>query len=313
MSKKHLVILFLLSVALNVVGLIILFKNTKLVQEELSFRAREQKYPLLSKRILQDFPQDVLINFLPLRNELHAIADPYSSSFGFYFEYLPTGSSIGNNQNTEFYAASLFKVPVIMGYYHKKERTGEGDKIVTIQKSEIDKEFGDLWKKGAGAKISLDEAVKLALEDSDNTAAKVIADQVDDVDFQPVYQGLDINLTTGSKGALVTANNYGSVIKAIYFAAVISKDDSEKMLEYLAHSKYNDKLPSVIPGNIPVSHKIGNFVDQKMKKSDFTDCGIVYYPRRPYLLCMVSETDENTARDRMQTVSKAIYDYISSR
>ena len=62
-------------------------------------------YPLLSKRIFIDNPNDSLINFYPLRTHLREIVAPWDKTFAFYFEYLPTGMSIGVNEKIDFDAA----------------------------------------------------------------------------------------------------------------------------------------------------------------------------------------------------------------
>ncbi len=66
------------------------------------------------------------------------------------------------------------------------------DPTVAIQPKELNSRFGDLYKKGAGYKINLGDAVKLALQQSDNTASLILADQISEDDFQFVYDGLDI-------------------------------------------------------------------------------------------------------------------------
>lgn len=272
------------------------------------------KYPLLSRRILLDFKQDVLINFLSLRKQIQDQVAGYGDTFGVYFEYLPTGSSINVSGSLEFHAASLFKLPVTMAYVRSQERLGlTSDPKITIKASEIDKEFGDLWKKGVGYKLKMSEVVRLALENSDNTAAKVIADNVTDDDFSQVYQNLDINLQTDNHGAILTAKNYTSILKALYFSSVLDREDSEKILEMLTKTKFSDRLVAGITADVVVAHKIGNFIDTKDKMEAFTDCGIVYLPKRPYSLCMVSKTNEQTAKERMQILSKSVYDYVSSQ
>ncbi len=127
--------------------------------------------PLIAKRVFVDNPNDVLINFISLRKSLKEVIEPYGDTFGFYFEYLPTGISIGINDRKEFSPHSFIKVPIAMAYYHYQERTkADKDIEVEVQEKDLDKECGDLWKKGTGYKISLDEAVKLAMIESDNTA-----------------------------------------------------------------------------------------------------------------------------------------------
>jgi beta-lactamase class A len=312
-KKLFLIIsILVLSVILNAAGAFYLWTNNS-SQSNQTFEQLQIKYPLISKRILQDPPIDILINFLALRNNLKTETDPFGTSFGMYFEYLPTGTSIGVNSTDEFHAASLFKTPIVMAYYHTRERLGKtDDPIITLKPEDLDSQFGNLWQKGAGYQLKASEAVRLALEESDNTAAKSLVPYVGSVDFEAVYQGLDIDLTVDKDGAVLTPKSYASIFKALYFSSVLSKDSSQEILNYLAHSKFPDKLAAGVPSNITIAHKIGDFVEKNGNGEAFMDCGIVYIPRRPYLLCMVSKTDEQTARERMQDISKMIYDFVSS-
>lgn len=304
----------LLTITLLLVILITFVYHLSLLRdkEANSLSAKVALYPHISVRALRENPNDLLLNFLPLRNNLRTEIAPWGDSFGMYFEYLPTGTSVNINGNNEFYAASLFKTPVVMALYHTRERLGKNDDpVVALKPENLDEKFGNLWKKGAGYKIKQSELVKLALEESDNTAIKSLFPFIGSVDFEDVYQGLDINLDTNSKGAILSAKSYSSIFKALYFAAVISVDHSELILNHLSKTIFPDKLVAGVPSGIEVAHKIGNFIDSDGNEA-FTDCGIVYKPKRPYLLCMVSRTDEQTARVRMQDISKMIYDYLSS-
>lgn len=313
--KYKLLALVILGISLcaNVVIGFIVARQDSMVQSVLGVEDQEKKYPYLSKRILREFPQDVLINFLELRQQLQIETDPYGDTFGLYFEYLPTGTSIAINANTEFYGASLIKVPLVMGYYHMRERTKlQGDPLLEIQKEQINKEFGDLWKKGAGYKIRASEAVKLALIESDNTAVNLLIPFITTEDFDKVYESLDIDFRTDPNGAVISAKNYASILKALYFSSVLSKESSQEILDMLTKTKFPDKLQAGVPQNITVAHKIGDFVG-KNGEVGYRDCGIVYIPKRPYLLCMFSKTDEQTARERMQAVSVQVYRYVQEK
>jgi beta-lactamase class A len=305
--RPVLLILLAVSIFANILLFVLWQNNGKQSLDQL-----QKKYPFIAKRVLIDEWVDhsvVLTNFLPLRQQLHKEIDPYEDTFAFYFEYLPTGTSIGINEDSEFTAASLLKVPVVMAYYHKKEAMGtQTDPMVTIQEKELNKKFGDLYKKGAGAQINLDDAVHLALQESDNTASLILADQISDDDFKYVYEGLDIPLALKGDSPIVTAIQYTSVIKSLYFGSILNKDDSEKLLEILTKTKLNDMLPTGISKDVPVAHKIG-LIDKQI----YQDCGIVYVPQRPYALCMISKSKRKEARNRMSKVSKMIYDYVSSQ
>jgi beta-lactamase class A len=311
LSTKKIILLAVLLVSL--VGNIVFIYLWQTASEEKNrFSQLEQTHPLLSKRILADFPQDILINFLPLRSKLQQTTKPYGDSFALYFEYLPTGTSIGINEKSEFIAASLFKLPIVMAYYRHKERLkDEHDPTVVLSSDMLDSRFGDLWQKGEGYSINLGDAVELALKESDNTAVRALVPELSKTDFDSVYEGLDIDLKINNDGAVMTAKHYGSILKALYFSAVLTKDHSQEILDYLTDTKFTDKLPAGIPEGVPVAHKIG--VIEEPEYEAYMDCGIVYVPRRPYLLCMISKSDNQTARERMKLISKTIYEHVSKQ
>jgi beta-lactamase class A len=250
---------------------------------------------------------DIVVNFLPLRTNIQKTVAPYGNSFAIYFEYLPTGTTIGVNEDHDFTAESLLKVPVVMAYYHKKERLGiKKDSTVKILPSELNSKFGDLYKKGAGYRINLADAVKLALQKSDNTASLIVADQISESDFQFVYDGLDIPEMVMGNTPIITAQEYSSVLKALYFGSVLDPTDSEDILSLLTQTDFSNMLPSGVPKGIPVAHKIG-LVNGQI----YEDCGIVYLPQRPYSLCMVSKSNSKTAQERMHMLSAMVYQYVS--
>lgn len=268
----------------------------------------KKEYSMLAKRIFVDNPTDILVNFIPLRKKLHQIVQPWGETFSFYFEYLPTGTSIGVNEKTEFEIASLVKIPTALAYYRKEERAGLGfgDKIVTIEEKHLDKGYGDLWEKGAGFQISIDDAMHRMLALSDNTAANVIADTIPQEDFTSVFDGLDITMNDKAGVLVISTKGYASILKALYFAGIVSKENSQKILDILTKTPFNDKLRAGVPENILVSHKIGIYGDI------FQDCGIIYEPNRPYLLCMYSHSTEKVAAERMRNISTEVYSFVHS-
>lgn len=267
-----------------------------------------EQYPLLAKRILIENPNDIIIAFNPLRKKIREKTETWGESFALYFEYLPTGVSIGVNEKLEFSPRSLIKVPIVMALYRYQERVGLAiDGELEIKSSQLDNRFGDLWKRGAGAKISLQDAVTLALTESDNTAANILSDAIPLVDYKEIYEGLDINFPEDNTELKLSAKQYASVLKALYFSSLLSKENSQKILGLLTHTVFTDKLSFPISKDILVAHKVGNLADEL-----FQDCGIIYLPQRQYLLCMISQSTESEARSRMQLISREIFNYLQS-
>lgn len=268
-------------------------------------------FPLLSPRIFAINQNDILINFIPLRNKLTDYMNKKGNAYGLYFEYLPSGNSIGVNEKRQYVFASLLKVPLVMGVYHRIEQ-GKiyPTQVLTIRKENLDPYFGELWKQGVGAQITLIDAIRLTLTKSDNTAKSLLFYAVPAGTIEDVFDALDIPKSLDGNQTVVTPKNYSSILKSLYLASYDNKKDSNEILNFMTQSNFDDKIAFPIPDNIKVAHKIGVYEPTDVQNSIYTDCGIIYYPKRPYLLCAMAQSDEPSARAFMIDVSKIIYDYI---
>lgn len=275
----------------------------------------EYKFKFLSPRIFATNQNDMLVNFVRLRSSLREIVQDASPSgqIGLYFEYLPSGVSIGLNEKDEFVLASLLKVPLVMGVYKEKE-AGRLDmnEVLTLKQENIDKNFGDLWEKGPGAQISVKDAVQLVLTESDNTAKSVLFGRLPGGSIEDVFDALDIPKDLEQNMAVVTPKNYSSVLRSLYLSSYLDRSDSNEILDLLSRSKFTDKLRAGVPENVKVAHKIGVY-SPNTPDSVHTDCGIVYLPLRPYILCLMIKGSEDSAREYFKRISEATYTYVNSQ
>lgn len=313
MKKINIIIFFiLLALVLLNIKLITDSLQTSNQQGSSDLDSLQKKYPFVATRVLVDDTKDRLINFIPLRKALRDEVVGYEDNFSIYFEYLPTGVSIGINERTEFDSASLIKVPVAMAFLNAYRKAGlDINEKVRITKDELDDKFGDLWKRGEGAEISLKEALSLLLTESDNTAYKILNNRLTLRDHLEVYEKLDIEIgVDNNRQVILTTKGYSSILKALYFSSLLEKEDSEYILELLTQSIHKDKLPAPIPKEIPIAHKIGVYTDET--NALYQDCGIVYVPRRPYILCMASLSTDAEATARMNKISEIVYRYVTT-
>jgi hypothetical protein len=66
--------------------------------------------------------------------------------------------------------------------------------------------------------------------------------------------------------------------------------------------------------NIPVAHKFGERTGFAGGVKQLHDCGIVYYPKNPYLLCIMTRgTDFTKLESTIAAVSKMVYQEFDSR
>lgn len=271
-------------------------------------------FDYISPRVLVSNKNDTIINLLPLREALNDyVHNKTTSKVGVYFEYLPSGNSIGVNEKDQYRVSSLVKVPNAMAIYKKIEQGKlKLDQEVEIQSEDLDKKFGDLWRKGAGSKISVKEALNLSLVESDNTANNVLLSLLSDKDLIDIYDSLDIPVEGEGDVFLISPKNYSSVFRNLYLASYLDQKYSNEVLEILTKSTFTDELARYIPRDIKIAHKIGEFVTSK--DNIHHDCGIVYVPKRPYMLCLMVQgnSNDNSIQDYISAVSKLVFDYISN-
>lgn len=309
--KKFLLPIIIGSVAVNILlaSALILYKENREPEPD------QKHYPLLAKRIFLENPNDILLNFTDLRARLNEYIKNQSHPIGIFFEYLPTGTSIGINQNGQFITASLLKIPIAMAAY-KQISNGkiERNQLLTIKENHIDPFFGEGHKRKIGSQISMEEALHDMIVLSDNTAKNAILEQLSFGSLIDIADSLDIPLSKDNLFDTITPKNYSSILRSLYFAAYLSYEDSEKLLKLLTETPFKDKLSAGVPDNIPIAHKIGVFeIDGKEDQNVFSDCGIVYIPNRAYILCVMTASDEKSAQQSMSAISKMIYDYIINK
>lgn len=266
-------------------------------------------YPYLSKRIFMENQNDILINLLPLREALREYIGGLPDNVGVYFEYLPSGNSIGVNEKMEVEIASLIKIPMVMLAYREfeKGRANKSD-VLTIKEENLDSNFGNLWQKGAGTQLTVEEAIRLALVESDNTAANMLLSIASEESINEVFDSLDIETTKGGKLLTISPKSYSSIFRSLYLSSYLKRESSNEILEVLTRTIFNEQIVAGVPSTVKVAHKIGVF----QSTNTHSDCGIVFAPRRPYLLCIMTEADKKKANEYMRHISKMIYGYVAA-
>ncbi len=82
---------------------------------------------------------------------------------------------------------------------------------------------------------------------------------------------------------------------------------SSRALELLTKTAFNDGLRAGVPENIEVAHKFGERILPN-NIQQLHDCGIVYIPNKPYLLCIMTRgKDMHTLQGVIEEISSSVY------
>ncbi|MCW1949383.1 MAG: class A beta-lactamase-related serine hydrolase [Candidatus Shapirobacteria bacterium] len=237
-----------------------------------------------------------------------------------YFRDLNNGPWIGINEKTYFAPASLIKVPILITYFKK----AEGQPALLEKKIPIIiNSSGDLIQNikpsvsfTPNQEYTIQELIEKMIIESDNDAYNTLSQNLSGEEFIKVYQDLDIDISkafTDPNGNIITVKDYASFYRILFNASYLNQDMSEKALSILSQTKYKDALVAGVPKNISVAHKFGERKFLDTGETQFHDCGIVYMPKKPYLLCIMTRGgDIQKSSQVIKNISQKVYQSLSS-
>ncbi len=217
------------------------------------------------------------------------------SEIAVYFRDLNNGPWFGIDEQNTFSPASLLKVPLAIAYYKLAEADSSLlDKQYTFKESyEVPNVIQSVLPSDGlklGQAYTVRELIYRMLKYSDNQAYAVLVENIDFKDLIHVYKDFGIDLSgSGDTEEIVSVQSYSAFFRILYNASYLNKTDSEILLSILSESSFRSALVAAVPENILVSHKFGERGVQDSSDRQFSDCGIVYYPSNPYLICVMTK------------------------
>ncbi len=244
-----------------------------------------------------------------LRDELGQIAEAYPGRYGVVVSDPSSGETLSMDPDGRFLAASLNKLPVLMALY-RSAAAGEVDldAEITMQASDVQAYgTGTLFTKPVGFTMTLRECAEYLIKESDNTAWKMLDRYLGREYIRSELYRVGARSTEYWLPNTTTPNDVLIMLKKIADPSYTSPELSSEMLDTMTNTVFEDRLPQPLPEGTKVSHKIGSY------GSTFGDAGVVFPKgsRRTqdayFIVVLVSDTGEGTARAAMQEMSLATY------
>ncbi len=111
----------------------------------------------------------------------------------------------------------------------------------------------------------------------------------------------------------ITVREYSSLFRQLYNASYLSPKMSEEALKLLTRTKFTSGLVAGVPSGVKIAHKFGE-LGLPNGQRQLHDCGIIYYPGNPYLLCVMTKgSDSNMLAAIIQSISARVYKEVDSR
>lgn len=239
-----------------------------------------------------------------MRDDILSFLKERKGEYSVYYKDLLNDETFSIDSNSVITAASINKLPIVSYLYHlaAKDEIDLHDTVI-IQEGDIQNYgTGSIRYQKPGQQYSLQALAKLALKESDNTAAHVLTIRLGEDNIQAYAYQMGMG-STNMVDNETSARDVGRLLEMLYKNEITSKSLTLELLEYMEDTEFEDRIPLFLPKDLHVYHKTGdgiNFIH---------DAGIISDGKKPYILVVLSSniTNEKEAKETIGKIAQIIY------
>ncbi len=262
--------------------------------------------------------------FKPLQDKVDAYVSSQKklgniSSASVYFRDLKAGRWMIVNPIEQYSPASLLKVPIMIAIFKQAESNPKFLNKTIYYDSSEDLNAMETFKPQYAIKpkqsYTVRDLLHYMIAYSDNNALRLLGQNLNQNFLNEVYN--DLSLTTPSNDPNVSSmsvSDYSYFFRILYNATYLTRENSEEALKLLLEPDFSEGLKKGVPPDVEVAQKFGErtiYTDDaqtQVEEKELHDCGIVYYPSNPYLLCVMTRgTDFTQLSTVIQNITRMSY------
>jgi len=221
--------------------------------------------------------------------------DATDIEFSVYFRDLNNGPWLSYNSINMFDGASLLKVPVMIAYLKAAETNPE---LLNMEVTYLDSFTEEAGYDPAfdqnlkiGNKYTIKQLIEIMIKKSDNTAKNILQLNAQKLNITPdietTYEFLGLLKEDASNTNIISIEQYAGIFKILYNAEFLNGEMSNKALEIMSQTDYNNGLTKYKNPDLTISHKYGVRFFEGDQIHQVHDCGIIY-KNNPYILCIMT-------------------------
>lgn len=219
------------------------------------------------------------------------------------------------NPQITYHPASLLKLPELITYLHMAEKDQhllDREYLFAKPEDDLPKQYYSAKTLQPGHTYSIKELFHFMIAYSDNNANMELLKHMDFDVFNKVFT--DMGLVAPDmhdQNYKMSVKEYSKFLEVLYNAAYLNMSSSEYATELLADASFKDGIVKLIPDNVKVAHKMGEWGDGQ--SVELHDCGIVYLNNSPYLITVMTRgTDMVKLAEIISNISKMTYESLSA-
>lgn len=258
-----------------------------------------------------------------LKQKINAFIDGQKSkgnanSVTVYLKSLNSGEWLTVNPEVKYSAASIIKVPHMIGLMRQAQK----NLASMYQEIEFKKAHSDAIPEildeeiVVGEKYTILDLIRRMIVYSDNQAAGLLFSTVAGED--KIWGRLFFELGMANMQEVMNTENsiraeeVALFFNILYNSTYLNRDLSELSLEILAHSRFKQGIRAGVDESIIVASKFGE--RKYYDVAQLHDVGIVYYDENPYLLCIMTRGDDyEKLKLSLSGISEIVFQNMKAR
>lgn len=237
------------------------------------------------------------------------------SHAGVFVYDLTTDRALGVDADALFVPASVAKVPLLMALL----RMGESDHEILTRPVFYPEWMRDNERQNIrpGAQVTpgrtwtMGQLAEAMIVESDNNATRLLREELEQPLVERVYLDLgweeQETYVAGRAERTTSPRVVGRTFQVLYNATYLGDGTSDLALRLLSRVTMRDGIVAGVPPGVTVAHKFGEWSHSTEDGSivgQFHDCGIVYRPDRPYVLCVMTRGETYFQRPLIEVVAE---------
>ena len=238
---------------------------------------------------------------------VEAALDGLDGGFSVIVHNLADGRYAAINPNATYYAASLFKAPVLLETYRQRD-LGVIDFTteLTVDEEVTQYDLGTLEYLGIeeGDMVLLGDAVEAMIVVSDTALANLVLGEVGSANVDATLGEVGATtMSVSTRDLPTTAADMYAVLSAIAAGDGVSEESRQEMLNLMAQEWFHSGVIVGIPAGTSYAHKTGSFTDATH------DVAVVDGPAGPYIIVVL--TDRSYQWEPIAAVSAAVWEHFA--
>lgn len=234
-----------------------------------------------------------------------------------YLRTMNSGRWFDLNGDEKFSPASMLKIVTMMAYFRLAEIDPNILSHHLVFNEPVDRTNDQTVKPSEtlrkGQSYAVDELIERMIRYSDNNADYLLSKSIDPKNLQEVYADLNLPQPKSlDEPDFMTAKDYAFIFRVLYGSTYLNNTFSQKALDLLTKTTFKDGITHPLSTNLIVAHKFGERIvlraPDTVVEEELHDCGIIYYPGHPYLLCVMTRGQSlNELQTVIQSISQSAY------